>query len=448
MTLIFTPLGIRGIFGDGIDSLLVERLSNIFGRELGAGSLVVVGRDTRPSGYVLDKAVVSGLLSAGVNVMNVDIAPTPTIEWAVERYGADGGVIISASHNPPEWNALKLIGRGGLLLHPDEMERLRKRFETEGFRSVSWKDVGMEEVVDVTEEYLVDLLSYVDVDRISGAGFKVVLDVNGGAGAYVTPYLLQSLDVRVNTINSSPGVFVRELEPRPDTLRDLSRVVTSTGSDVGFAHDTDADRLTLVTEKGEVLPEDVTLALVVDYVLERRGGGILVVNVASSRMFDDIAKRRGAKIYRTPVGEAYVAHRMREVGATVGGEGSCGGVILPDFHMGRDGPLAAAMILEVMASRGKSVSQLVDELPKYHTLRVNLPRQRDWESVRRDLISMGERRGMEVDLTDGVRLSDLEVWGLIRPSKTEPKIRILVESEDPSKAEEFLEEIKRVVTGG
>ncbi len=445
MTLIFTPLGIRGIFGDGIDSVIVEKIANIFGRELGEGSLVVVGRDTRPSGYVLDKAVVSGLLSAGVNVLNIGIAPTPTIEWAVERYDADGGIIISASHNPPEWNALKLIGRGGLLLHPDDMERLRERFEKEEFRSVPWNDIGMEEVVDITGDYLEDLLNFVNIEVISEAGFKVVLDVNGGAGAYVTPYLLQSLGCRVNTLNSSPGIFVREMEPRPDTLQDLSKVVVSTEADVGFAHDTDADRLTLVTEKGEVLSEDITLALVVDYILEKRGGGSLVVNVASSKMFDDIARKRGAKIYRTPVGEAYVAHKMREIGATVGGEGSCGGVILPDFHMGRDGPLAAALILEVMASKKRSISDLVSELPKYHTIRANFPRRRDWDSLKRDLISLGERRGMEIDLTDGVRLSDLEVWGLIRPSKTEPKIRVLVESDDRSKAEEFLREVEKVV---
>lgn len=446
MNLIFTPLGIRGIFGDGMDSRVAEKIANLFGRGIGEGGLVVVGRDTRPSGYVLDKAVVSGLLSAGVNVLNIGIAPTPTIEWAVERYDADGGVIISASHNPPEWNALKLVGKGGLLLHPREMEDLRDRFEHEEFRSVPWNDVGVEEVVDATGEYLDDLLTFVDVDKVSDAGFKVVLDVNGGAGAYVTPYLLEALGCRSNTINSSPGIFARELEPRPDTLQDLSKVVLSTGADIGFAHDTDADRLTLVTEEGKVLAEDVTLALVVDYILEKKGGGSLVVNVASSKMFDDIARKKGARIFRTPVGEAYVAHKMREIGATVGGEGSCGGVILPDFHMGRDGPLAAALILEAMASKGKGIGELVSELPDYITLRVNFQLKEDWSSIEGKLISLGERRGMDVDLTDGVRLSDLDVWGLVRPSKTEPKIRVLVESDDINKAESFLDEIKGILS--
>ncbi len=445
MTLIFTPLGIRGIFGEGINAEISLKIANIFGRRLGKGSVVVVGRDTRPSGDVLDRAVVSGLISAGVDVINIGIAPTPTIEWAVEKYGADGGIIISASHNPPEWNALKLIGEGGLLLHPDEMERLRGEFERGKFESVPWTELGSEESADVIEEYLDDLLRFIDIEKIESAGFKVVLDVNGGAGAYATPYLFQGLGVKVNAINAAPGIFVREMEPRPDTLGDLSRIVVATGSDAGFAHDTDADRLSLVTEKGEVMSEDITLALVVDYILERRGGGSLVVNVASSKMFDDIAKKRGAKIFRTPVGEAYVAHKMRELGATVGGEGSCGGVILPDFHMGRDGPLAAALILEIMARRGKSLSELVMELPNYYTIRQNFRRERDWDSLKRDLISLGEKRGMEIDLIDGVRLSDLDVWALIRPSKTEPKIRVLVEGEDRVRAEELLEEIRKIL---
>ncbi len=445
MTLIFTPLGIRGIVGDGIDAEVVSKISNIFGRRLGAGSLVVVGRDTRPSGYALDRAVVSGLLSAGVNVLNIGIAPTPTIEWTVEKYDADGGIIISASHNPPEWNALKLIGKGGLLLHPTEMGALKKEFIDGKFRSVTWTDLGTEESIDVAEEYINDLLNFVDAEEIRKDELHVVLDVNGGAGAYVTPYLFQALGVHTNTINSSPGIFVREMEPRPDTLGDLSKIVVATKSDVGFAHDTDADRLSLVTERGDVMPEDITLALVVDYILAKRGGGTVVVNVASSKMFDDIAERRGARIYRTPVGEAYVAHKMREIGATVGGEGSCGGVILPDFHMGRDGPLAASIILEIMSHKGKPISELIDELPRYHMIRKNFGIKRGWNSLKEDIISFGRKNGMDLDLTDGVKLSGEESWALIRPSKTEPKIRVLAEAKDPSKAEELINAIEKIL---
>ncbi len=445
MTLIFTPLGIRGIVGDGIDAEIVSKISNIFGRKLEVGSLVIVGRDTRPSGYALDRAVVAGLLSAGVNVLNIGIVPTPTIAWAVEKYDADGGIIISASHNPPEWNALKLIGKGGLLLHPTEMETLKEEFHSGKFKSVPWTDLGTEENIDVTEEYIDDLLNFIDADKIRKNESHVILDVNGGAGAYVTPYLFQALGVHVNTINSSPGIFVREMEPRPDTLGDLSKIVIATKSDVGFAHDTDADRLSLVTEKGEIMPEDITLALVVDYILAKRGGGTVVVNVASSKMFDDIAKKRGAKIYRTPVGEAYVSHKMKEIDATVGGEGSCGGVILPDFHMGRDGPLAASIILEIMSHKRISISELIEELPRYHMIRKNFGIKSSWDSLKENLISFGKKREMNIDLTDGVKLSTAESWALIRLSRTEPKIRVLVEARDPLKAEELIKAIEKVL---
>ncbi|RDD54036.1 MAG: phosphoglucosamine mutase [Candidatus Korarchaeota archaeon NZ13-K] len=446
MSLIFTPLGIRGVFGSGFDANVAMLLANVFGRRLGKGSLVVVGRDTRPSGEAVERAVVAGLLSAGVNVLNIGIAPTPAIGWATDRYGADGGVIISASHNPPEWNALKLLGSDGVLLHPDEMESLRDEFQRGRFESVPWNEVGREESYDVTAEYIEDLLRFVDADRVRGSGLKACLDVNGGAGAYVTPYLLNELGVRTITINSAPGIFVRELEPRPDTLEDLSRIVVATGSDLGLAHDTDADRLTLVTERGDVLPEDMTLALVVDYVLERRGGGKLVVNVASSRVFDHIARRRGAEIYRTPVGEAYVAHKMREVGATVGGEGSCGGVILPEFHLGRDGPLAASLILELMSSRGSKLSEIVGEFPKYHVLRRNFPLVKEWKEIERELIGMAEREGMDLDLTDGIRMSSEELWALVRTSKTEHKVRVLVEGIERRDAERLMEEISKLLS--
>ncbi len=445
MSLIFTPLGIRGVFGESLTVGDVLKLSNIFGDHLGEGSTVVVGRDTRDSGPAVEKAVVSGLLSAGVHVINLGVAPTPMIEWAVDRLEADGGVIISASHNPPEWNALKLVGERGVLLHPDEMEALKEKFSKGEPKTVPWNKVGSYREVNLVDEYISEIESLVDGDRIRDAGFKVVLDLNGGAGAIVTPYLLHRLGVKVISLNSAPGIFVREMEPRPDTLGDLASTVKAVRADVGFAHDTDADRLTLVTEWGEILTEDITLALVVDYLLQKEGGGSLVVNVASSKMFDDIASSRGATVYRTPVGEAYVAHKMLEVNATVGGEGSCGGVIYPKFHVGRDGPLAAAIILERMSVEGKTLSQLVDELPKYYMRRESIPARVNWDEVSERLIKFAESRGMKVSTLDGVRMDTDDLWALIRPSKTEFKVRFVVEGRDKGEVDGLLDELMKLV---
>ncbi len=447
MRLIFTPLGIRGIFGKSLSPGDALKLSNIFGNYLGRESTVVIGRDTRDSGPVVEKAVISGLLSAGVHVINLGVAPTPMIEWAVDRLEADGGVIISASHNPPEWNALKLVGQGGILLHPDEMENLKERFLKEDISTVPWNDLGTYREADLADDYVAEILGMVDQERIRRAGLKIVLDLNGGAGYVATPYLLHELGVKVVSLNAVPGIFVREMEPRPDTLGDLSKVVRSVGADAGFAHDTDADRLTLVTQEGEILTEDVTLALVVDYILSLEGGGSLVVNVASSMMFDEIARKRGAKIYRTPVGEAYVAHKMLEVNATVGGEGSCGGVIYPRFHIGRDGPLAAALILERMVKEGKTLSELVEQLPRYHMIRKSLSIQFNWPALREKLIKFAEREGMVVNTMDGVKMEAKGLWALVRPSKTEFKVRIVVEGEDKDSVEKLVEKLITVVKG-
>jgi len=194
------------------------------------------------------------------------------------------------------------------------------------------------------------------------------------------------------------------------------------------------------------MPEDITLALVVDYILERKGGGKLVVNAASSRIFDHIARKRGAEIYRTPVGEAYVTHKMKEIGATVGGEGSCGGVILPDFHLGRDGPLAAALILELMATRGRGLGDIIEDFPKYHTIRKNIPLKKEWKDLEERLIRIGERRGMGLDFLDGIGLISDDLWALVRLSKTEHKIRILVEGRDMKEVERLLDEISEALS--
>jgi phosphomannomutase/phosphoglucomutase len=446
MSLIFTPLGIRGVFGQSFTAMDALRIGNAFGSILGEGSEVVVGMDTRKSSPTVSKAVVAGLNSAGVDVINLGTVPTPTIEWAVDYLNADGGVVISASHNPPEWNALKLLGRKGILIRPEETEEVKKLYEKGSFYNSPWSSVGKEEHLDVIPEYIAAIERLVDMSSIKEAKIRVVLDPNGGAGVFVTPYIMRDLGTELITINSVPGVFSRELEPRPETLISLSSVTRSLGASIGFAHDTDADRLTIVTEQGEVMPEDISLALVVDGILRELRGGTVVVNIASSRMFDDIASRYGARIVKVPVGEVYVAHKMLEINADVGGEGSCGGVIYPKFHYGRDGPFAAAKIIERMAKEGKKISQLISELPRYHIIRFDIKVKVNWEDVKRKLMEMAKEKGMAVNEMDGIRLDGESGWFLIRESKTEHKVRIVIEHKSRDEAERIRNEILRILS--
>jgi phosphomannomutase/phosphoglucomutase len=446
MSLIFTPLGIRGVFGQSFTAMDALRIGNAFGSMLGESSEVVVGMDTRKSSPIVSKAVVAGLNSAGVDVINLGVAPTPTIEWAVDYLNADGGVVISASHNPPEWNALKLLGKKGILIRPEETEEVRRLYEKGSFHNSPWSSVGKEEHLDVIPEYIAAIERLVDMNSIREAKIRVVLDPNGGAGVFATPYIMRDLGTELTTINSVPGVFSRELEPRPESLVSLSNVTRSLGASIGFAHDTDADRLAIVTEQGKVMPEDVSLALVVDGILRELKGGTVVVNIASSRMFDDIASRYGARIVKVPVGEVYVAHKMLEINADVGGEGSCGGVIYPKFHYGRDGPFAAAKILERMAKEGKKISQLISELPRYHIIRFDIKAKVNWEDVKRKLMEMAKERGMAVNEMDGIRMDEESGWFLIRESRTEHKVRVVIEHKSEDEAERIRNEILRILT--
>ncbi len=444
--LVFTPLGIRGVFGRDLTTLDVLMITNSFGRLLGEGSTVVLGMDTRSSSPLVSKAVSAGLLSAGVDVIDIGVAPTPTIEWAVDFLNADGGVVVSASHNPPEWNALKLLGERGILIDPKDSETIREDYLGRKFDSVPWDKVGNEMEADVVEDYIAAILSLVDVDSVREAGLKVVLDPNGGAGSIVTPYLLREMGVELTTLNSVPGIFCRELEPRPEVLKNLVSLVRAVDADVGFAHDTDADRLAIVTERGEAVAEDVTLALVVEKVLKERRGGTLVVNIASSRIFDDLAERYGGKVVRVPVGEVYVARKMLELSADVGGEGSCGGVIYPALHYGRDGPLAAAMILERLAKEGRKLSELVADLPQYATVRGSVSGEVNWNALREEILKISKERSIVgISELDGVRIDSEDFWVLVRPSRTEHKVRIVVEAKERRKAERLFNEFVRIV---
>jgi len=440
----FTASGIRGIYGDSLTVDLVCRLTKVFVREWNVRS-VIVGRDTRPSGEPLEHAVVSSLIESSCKVYMAGVQPTPIILWACRKMRVDGAIIITASHNPPEWNALKFASIGGLLLDDSDINKLRSAVYGGACEKNSVSRLGRSLAFDPLNQYIDAALRHLNVKAISKCNLKVVIDPGGGAGFKATPMLLRRLGCRVITINSAPGIFSRRIEPTPDALKELSMAVKAYNADVGFAHDADADRLVCVTDEGEVLAEDYGLAIASLHVLSSRKGP-LVVNVASSMIFKWIAEQMGVKVYWSPVGEAKVVRAIIEHKAPIGGEGSSGGIIPAFFNLARDGVFGAALIVEALALRECKMSDIVKSLPKYYQARDAIPCSPSrYETVMTRLIN--EVKDMDVDLTDGVKIWLKDRWVLIRPSQTEPKIRILCEATSKDKAHDLLEEYKRLIEG-
>lgn len=434
MTLIASHSGIRGIYGESLTANLVIKLTKAFVKLWNIRS-IVVGRDTRPSGYAIRHAVLTALTDLGCKVYDVGVQPTPIILWTCGRLKADGAVIISASHNPPEWNALKFAIKG-MLLDADEVSKLMAAGK--GEVAEGRYESALVYTFDPLYEYLDAALEYLDVETIRRRKLKVVVDPGGGAGFRSTPLLLRMLGCKVVTINSAPGIFSRSIEPTSSSLEMLSRAVGAYGADAGFAHDADADRLVCVSENGEVLYEDYSLAIASLHVLEKRGGP-LVVSVASSMMFKWIAEQFGTELYWSPIGEVNVVKEMVKRSAPIGGEGSSGGIIPAFFNLARDGVFGAALIVEALASRKCKVSDFVNRLPKYYQARSSVYCDVEKaEIIMEKLIS--ELKSARLDLTDGVKAWFDDGWVLIRPSRTEPKIRILCESINQARVRELLEE--------
>jgi len=447
-SLLISASGVRGIVGEALTPEVAVRFSAAFGR-LVKGGTVVVGSDTRTSNEMFRYAVFSGLLSTGCTVIDVGICPTPSLQLLVESLETDGGVAITGSHNPVEWNALKFIRGDGLFLYPEEGERLLQVYQEGRIRRVTWDGIGkVRRENSAIENHIRRILSVVDREKIKRRGFKVVIDACNGAGALISPEVLRRLGCMVIELNCEPnGIFLHPPEPVPSNLAELSRVVKEEGADVGFAHDADADRLALVSEKGEVLPPHYSLLLAARFVLARKPGTV-VTNLSTTQALEDIAKDYSCKLIRTKVGDIYVSRCMREKRATIGGEGN-GGVIIPEVHYARDGIAAMALLLEYLATCQRSVSELIEEIPRYYMIqeKVKFPRER-FPSLEENL--KRKFRKDELNFLDGVRINLKEGWIHIRASGTEPVIRIISEARTKEKAQalhnlalEYLELSKR-----
>ncbi len=429
--------GIRGRVGEALTPEVVGKFAGGFAAWSLARSTsreIVVGRDSRVSGPMFHRAVIAALQSVGASVIDLEMVPTPTVQLAVERHHAAGGLAITASHNPIEWNALKFIGSAGLFLDATEAASMRA-FAERGFPRATWDRLGAVRRDDTMVQWHIDrilALTVIDAESIRRRAFTVALDTCHGAGAVIMNALLSALGCKVEGINvAADGLFHRPPEPVAENLGELSDLVRRTGADIGLATDPDVDRLALVDDTGRAIGEDYTLALACRVVLSRHRGAV-VANLSTSRIVDDMAAEFGSTVVRAPVGEVNVAVRMRELGAVVGGEGN-GGVILPELHLGRDAPLAAALLLQLLADGGPgaggSLSGIVARFPQYRIVKDKLERPAGGGSL--DAVYESLRAAFpdgEADMQDGLRLSWPDRWVHIRPSGTEPIIRVIAEA--------------------
>ncbi|MHB1311533.1 MAG: phosphoglucosamine mutase [Gemmatimonadaceae bacterium] len=427
--LMISVSGIRGRVGFGLTPEVFARYAAAFGAwaiAKGPSRAVVLGRDSRVSGPLFHQVARAALESVGADVVDLGITTTPTLQMAVEHHHAAGGLCITASHNPIEWNALKFIGADGLFL--SATDGLAMRALIDDIPYATWDMLGATRFDgDAVARHIdaVLALPMIDIEAIRARKFRVAYDACRGAGGIVIPRLLDLLGCEVQAIELEPdGRFPRPPEPVPDNLGPLCALVKETRADIGFATDPDVDRLALVDERGVAIGEDYTLALAARVVLKHRQGPV-VTNLSTSLVVDDQAAEAGVPVLRAPVGEVNVAMAMRAANAVFGGEGN-GGVILPELHLGRDAPLGVALLLQMLVDAGAPLSEVVARYPRYAIIKEKLDRP----AAPLDAVYAALRAAFPdatVDTQDGLRLGWPDRWVHVRPSGTEPMVRVIAE---------------------
>jgi phosphomannomutase len=434
--------GIRGVVGDFLTPSLACAFGQAFGTYVGAG-IVMVGRDTRTTGPMLQHAVQCGLLSAGCEVVDLGVLPTPTIQMYVAAERARGGIALTASHNPPEYNALKLFNNRGLFFNHYERNEFIDLYHQSSFHEATIREMRpvRREADEAKRLHIQRVLAHVNVDRIRSRRFKVALDGVNGAGSVMTPeFLTDSLGCDLTAIWIDPTQpFPREAEPKPDSLGRISEVVRQRSCDIGFALDPDGDRLAVVDENGLVLDNDDVLALAVDAALERLPGDV-VVNLTTSSVIDDVARTHGRRVFRTPVGEANVVERIQAVKAAIGGEGSSAGIIFPAVHLCRDSFSGMAMFLDRMASTGRTISELAGKLPRYYRRIGKVAYEHGMLGTLMQKLE-DEFPDAITDRSDGLKLLWPGRWIHVRASNTEPILRFSAEA----RSEEEMSSLYRLV---
>lgn len=435
--------GIRGVVGEFLTPGLACAFGQAFGTYVGRGT-VLVGRDTRRTGPMLQHAVQCGLLAAGCEVVDLGVLPTPSIQMYVAATRARGGIALTASHNPSEYNALKLFNGKGLFFNHYERGELIDLYHQSEFHQARNEEIRgvRQDYISAQTLHIGRVLRHVDTALVKARRFRMALDSVNGAGSTMSPaFLSDSLGCDVVPIHVDPTQpFPREAEPKLETLGDIAALVRERGCDAGFAQDPDGDRLAVIDENGHVLDNDDVLALAVEAVLEKVPGDV-VVNLTTSSAIDDIAERFHRKVYRTPVGEANVVDKIQAVNAAIGGEGSSGGIIFPAVHLCRDSYSGMALFLHRMASTGLTMSQLAGRLPRYHRRVGKVP----YEHGRLGALMLNLEASFSdarTDHTDGLKLTWSDRWIHVRASNTEPLLRFSAEAKSQDAVEALYREME------
>jgi phosphomannomutase len=435
-TLKISISGVRGVIGDSLTPALLTRFSQAFGTYVGSGT-IVIGRDPRTSGEMVKQAVVAGLLSSGCRVIDIGMCPVPTIQLLVRHHRAHGGIAITASHNPAEWNALKFIGADGLFLNSGRAREMLDIYHQGEYTKVAGADMReVEEIAGATDLHIQKILEVLGPLPQREKPLRVVLDACNGAGSLVGPKLLEALGAEVVPINSTPnGLFPRPAEPLAENLGDLCVAVKKHRADVGFAQDMDADRLAIVSEDGIPIGEDYTLVLATLYVLGKELGPV-VANLSSSSVLQEVAKRFSCPLFLTRIGEVNVTEEMQKEAAVIGGEGN-GGVIYPRINFARDSLVGMALVLHLLAETGKTVTELVKSFPSFSMIKEKLacPSNKIPAVLR---MLRQTYAGYPQDLRDGVKVILPNGWFLVRGSNTEPIIRVIGEAASETTAREIV----------
>ncbi|MGE0132174.1 MAG: phosphoglucosamine mutase [Blastocatellales bacterium] len=435
-TLKISISGVRGVIGDSLTPTLLTRFAQAFGTYVGSGT-IVIGRDTRTSGEMVRQAVIAGLLSSGCRVIDLDVCPVPTVQLIVRQRHAQGGIAITASHNPAEWNALKFVNSEGLFLSAGQARELLDIYHQGDYTKVAGAEMrGVETFAGALDAHINTIINSIGAPPQTSRRLKVALDSCNGAGSIIAPQLIEALGAEVVAINTTPdGSFPRGAEPVAENLGALCQFVKESAADIGFAQDMDADRLAVVSELGEPVGEDYTLVLAARYVLSKTPGAV-VTNLSTTSAMDDVARMFNCPLHRSKIGEANVTEMMQQVDAVIGGEGN-GGVIYPRVNFCRDSLVGMALILHLLAETGRSVTSLLSDLPRHKMVKEKLecPSSKIGEVLK---MIRSEYADHQMDLRDGVKVKLANGWLHVRGSNTEPIIRLVAEAADEAQAREIL----------